>query len=391
MSDTKNGMGELIKNNIRNYSMFLMLALIMVIFGVLTRGTNLNSRNFTNIFIQYSYVLILAVGMVQVIIIGGIDLSVGSVCAFVGAISAMLYNSGIGMVPTVIISLLAGIAIGMFQGFWIAYLQIPAFIVTLAGMLLFRGLTYIITNISPVSLKDDGYKQLASGFFPNIYTGGVDLTPLVIGLVIVIVFIVVEIVSRSNQKRNNFAVISTPFFVAKLVLISVLVMALCQRFATYRGLPIVVAVLGVTVFAFNFMMKNTVLGRYIYAVGGNARSAKLSGINSEMVSLIVYCIMGALTGLAAVVSTGYMNSALPQAGNMFEMDAIAACYIGGVSASGGIGTVIGVIVGGMVMSAINNGMSLMNLGAHWQYVVKAVILLLAVFYDVYTRRKAGLG
>ncbi|MDR1256610.1 MAG: hypothetical protein LBJ86_02560 [Spirochaetaceae bacterium] len=198
MSDTKSGMGELIKNNIRNYSMFLMLALIMIIFGVLTQGTNLNSRNFTNIFIQYSYVLILAVGMVQVIIIGGIDLSVGSVCAFVGAISAMLYNSGIGMVPTVIISLLAGIAIGMFQGFWIAYLQIPAFIVTLAGMLLFRGLTYIITNISPVSLKDDGYKQLASGFFPNIYTGGVDLTPLVIGLVIVIVFIVLAVCCQSG-------------------------------------------------------------------------------------------------------------------------------------------------------------------------------------------------
>ncbi|MDR1218053.1 MAG: sugar ABC transporter permease [Treponema sp.] len=387
----KTGAGELIKANIRSYSMFLMLGLIMIVFAVLTRGTNLNSRNFTNIFIQYSYVLILATGMVQVIIIGGIDLSVGSVCAFVGAISAMLYNTGIGMVPTVIISLIVGVAIGAFQGLWIAGLQIPAFIVTLAGMLLFRGLTYIVTNISPISLKNEGYKQLASGFFPNLYAGGIDLTPLVIGFVIVVVFIITEIISRGDKKRNNFDVVPAPLFVVKLVLISVLVMALCQRFATYRGLPIVVAALGVTVFAFNFMMKNTVLGRYIYAVGGNARSAKLSGINSEMVSFTVYCIMGGLTGLAAVVSTGYMNSALPQAGNMFEMDAIAACYIGGVSASGGIGTVVGVIVGGLVMAAINNGMSLMNLGAHWQYVVKAVILLLAVFYDVYTRRKAGLG
>ncbi|MDR0376777.1 MAG: sugar ABC transporter permease [Spirochaetaceae bacterium] len=394
MSDTKKtktGMGELIKTNIRSYSMFLMLVLIMVIFAVLTRGTNFNSRNFTNIFIQYSYVLILAVGMVQVIIIGGIDLSVGSVCAFVGAISAMLYNTGIGIVPTIIVSLLAGMAIGMFQGFWIAKLQIPAFIVTLAGMLLFRGLTYIITNISPISLKDEGYKQLASGYFPNMNVGGVDLTPLLIGLVVVIAFIVIEIVSRGNRKRNSFTVIPAPLFAAKLALVSILVLALCQRFATYRGLPVVVAVLGVTILAFDYMMKNTVLGRYIYAVGGNARSAKLSGINSEMVSFTVYCMMGGLTGLAAVVSTGYMNSALPQAGNMFEMDAIAACYIGGVSASGGIGTVVGVIVGGLVMAAINNGMSLMNLGAHWQYVVKATILLLAVFYDVYTRRKAGLG
>ncbi|MDR0707472.1 MAG: sugar ABC transporter permease [Treponema sp.] len=387
----KTGIGELIKTNIRSYSMFLMLALIMIVFAVLTHGTNLNSRNFTNIFIQYSYVLILATGMVQVIIIGGIDLSVGSVCAFVGAISAMLYNTGIGMVPTVIISLIVGVAIGAFQGLWIAGLQIPAFIVTLAGMLLFRGLTYIVTNISPISLKNEGYKQMASGFFPNLYAGDVDMTPLIIGLIIVGVFIIAEIISRGGKKRNNFAVIPTPLFAAKLILISVLVMALCQRFATYRGLPIVVAVLGATIFAFNYMMKNTVLGRYIYAVGGNSRSAKLSGINSEMISFTVYCIMGGLTGLAAVVSTGYMNSALPQAGNMFEMDAIAACYIGGVSASGGIGTVVGVIVGGLVMAAINNGMSLMNLGAHWQYVVKAVILLLAVFYDVYTRRKAGLG
>jgi putative multiple sugar transport system permease protein len=389
--EAKSGVGELIKTNVRNYSMFIMLALIMVVFAVLTGGTNLNSRNFTNIFIQYSYVLILAVGMVQVIIIGGIDLSVGSVCAFVGAVSAMLYNTGIGIVPTVLLSLLAGVAIGMFQGFWIAYLRIPAFIVTLAGMLLFRGLTYIITNISPISLKDDGYKQMASGFFPNLYAGSVDATPIIAGLLVVAAFAAAEFIARRNQKRNNFPVAAFPFFAAKLLIISVLVMALCQRFATYRGLPVVVAVLCITIFAFNFMMKNMVLGRYIYAVGGNARSAKLSGINSEKVSFIVYAMMGGLTGLAAIVSTGYMNSALPQAGNMFEMDAISACYIGGVSASGGIGTVIGVIVGGLVMSAINNGMSLMNLGAHWQYVVKAVILLLAVFYDVYTRRKAGLG
>jgi putative multiple sugar transport system permease protein len=168
-------------------------------------------------------------------------------------------------------------------------------------------------------------------------------------------------------------------------------MALAQRFSAYRGLPIVVAVLGITIFVFNFILNNTIIGRYIYAVGGNARSAKLSGINSEFVIFLVFCFMGVLTGLAAVVSTGYMNTALPQAGQQFEMDAIAACYIGGVSASGGIGTVGGVIIGGLIMSAINNGMLLMNLGAAWQQVVKAVIVLLAVLYDVYTRRKAGLS
>jgi putative multiple sugar transport system permease protein len=204
-------------------------------------------------------------------------------------------------------------------------------------------------------------------------------------------FYVSEFLSRRKKIANGFEVSPLPFFVVKLVLISLLVLGLADRFARYRGLPVIALVLGITVFAFHFMLNNTVLGRYIYAVGGNPRSAKLSGINSEMVTFIVFCIMGGLTGLAAVVSTGYMNSALPQAGNLFELDAIAACYIGGVSAGGGIGTVIGVVVGGLVMGAINNGMLLMNMGTHYQYVVRASIVLLAVFYDVYTRRKAGLG
>ncbi|GHV33127.1 ABC transporter permease [Spirochaetia bacterium] len=395
MSDTaltkKVNIGEFFKSNIKSYSMFLMLAVILIIFAVLTGGINLTPRNFTNIFIQYSYVLILAVGMVQVIIVLGIDLSVGSVCAFIGAISALVYNTGIGMGPSLIVALLVGLGVGAFQGFWIAYLQIPAFIVTLAGMMLFRGLSYIVTNISPIALKGDGYKQLASGFFPNLMVGDTDLTPLIAGAAICLIFVVSDCIARKSKIENKFEVPPAPLFIGKLVLVCVLVMALAQRFSAYRGLPVIVAVLGITVFIFNFMMRNTILGRYIYAVGGNARSAKLSGINSDFVIFLVFCIMGMLTGLAAVVSTGYMNTALPQAGNQFEMDAIAACYIGGVSASGGIGTVVGVIIGGLIMSVINNGMLLMNMGAAWQQVVKASIVLLAVFYDVYTRRKAGLN
>jgi putative multiple sugar transport system permease protein len=295
---------------------------------------------------------------------------------------------------TLLISLVIGLAIGAFQGLWIAYARLPAFIVTLAGMLLFRGLTYLITRVNPIGLKDGGYKMLASGTVDEML--GFEISAfnpisIIVGASLLVIYIIVELISRRNKIQNGFEITSLPLFIGKLVIISALVLGLAQRFATYRGLPNVVIVLGITVFIFNFVLKNTVLGRYIYAVGGNARSAKLSGINSEFVVFLVFCIMGLLTGLAAVVSTGYMNSALPQAGNLFEMDAIAACYIGGVSASGGIGTVIGVIVGGLVMSAINNGMSLMNLGTHYQYVVKALILLLAVFYDVYTRRKAGLG
>jgi putative multiple sugar transport system permease protein len=385
----------LIKNNIRNYSMFIMLALIMLIFAPLTKGNNWNPRNFTNIFFQYSYVLILAVGMVQVIIILGIDLSVGSVCAFVGALSAMIYNTGIGMVPTLIVSIIMGIVIGAFQGVWVAYAKIPAFIVTLAGMLLFRGLTYIVTKVNPIGLRDNVYSHLSTGTLDEtLHTSKIGPyypMALVVAVLVLVIFFISEFIGRNKKIANEFTVPPMPMFIGKLVIISLLTLGLAERFARYRGLPIVVLVLGVTIFVFNFILSNTVLGRYIYAVGGNSRSAKLSGINSELITFIVFCVMGGLAGLAAVVSTGYMNSALPQAGNLFEMDAIAACYIGGVSAGGGIGSVIGVIVGGLVMSAINNGMSLMNLGTHYQYVVKAAILLLAVFYDVYTRRKAGLG
>jgi putative multiple sugar transport system permease protein len=382
--------------------MFIMLALIMLVFGILCGIQNSNNywinftpRNFTNLFFQYSYVLILAVGMVQCIIILGIDLSVGSVCAFVGAISAMIYNTNIGLPMTLLGSLLIGLAIGAFQGLWIAYAKLPAFIVTLAGMLLFRGLTYIITVIKPISLKDVGYSFLATGTVDEVLkigrVGNTYPVSIVLAVVVLIAFYLAEIAGRRTKIANNFEVAPRILFIGKLVVISLLVLGLAERFSKYRGLPIVVVALGITVFIFHFILNNTVLGRFIYAVGGNSRSAKLSGINSEFITFIVFCTMGLLSGLAAVVSTGYMNSALPQAGNLFEMDAIAACYIGGVSASGGIGTVVGVIVGGLVMSAINNGMVLMNLGQHWQYVVKAVILLLAVFYDVYTRRKAGLG
>ncbi|MDR2185887.1 MAG: sugar ABC transporter permease [Treponema sp.] len=387
----------LFRNNIRNYSMFIMLALIMIIFALppLTNGNNLSPRNFTNIFFQYSYVLILAVGMVQCIIILGIDLSVGSVCAFIGAISGMIYNTGAGMPLTLLVSLVMGVVIGAFQGVWIAYGKLPAFIVTLAGMLLFRGLTYIVTNVNPISFKDEGYAHLATGTVDEVLgiqpIGGLYPVSLILAALLLLVFYVVEVMGRRTKIANGFEIPPRALFIAKLAVISILVLGLAERFSRYRGLPVVVVVLGITVFIFNFIMRNTVLGRFIYAVGGNSRSAKLSGINSELITFTVFSIMGLLTGLAAVVSTGYMNSALPQAGNLFEMDAIAACYIGGVSASGGIGSVVGVIVGGLVMSAINNGMSLMNLGTHYQYVVKALILLLAVFYDVYTRRKAGLG
>lgn len=384
---------ELAKQNMRKLSMFIMLGLIMIVFAILTGGVNLTPRNITNIFIQNSYILILAVGMVLVIIIGNIDLSVGSLIAFLGAISAMLYNTGIGLVPTLLLSLVIGAIIGSFQAFWIAYMKIPAFIVTLAGMLLFRGLTYIITNVTPISLRDDKFKQIASGSMQikGFTVAGLDGLSLLVMVVIIVLLVWSILHQRQRKIKKGFSVLSINYDLIKIISLSALIIFVFTRFAAYRGIPTVGLVLFIVTAIFVFITNNTVLGRYIYAVGGNAKSAKLSGINSEQVVFTTHVIMGVLSGLSGLVFTAYMNSALPQAGDGFELDAIASCFIGGAAASGGIGTIIGAITGGLVMGAINNGMSLMNIGADWQYVVKASILLLAVFYDIWSRRKTGLG
>jgi len=384
---------ELIRQNMRKLSMFMVLGLILAVFAILTEGVNLTPRNITNIFIQNSYILILAVGMVLVIIIGNIDLSVGSVVAFSGAISAMLYNTGIGLIPTLLLSLVIGGLIGAFQAFWIAYMRIPAFITTLAGMLLFRGLTYIITNVTPISLIDDGFKKIASGSLniKGFTIGSYDGLSLLVMFVSITLLIFFTLRQRNRKIKNGFTVLAFRFSVYKIVALSLILVFVFSRFAAYRGIPTVVLVLFIVTSIFIFITNNTVIGRYIYAVGGNAKSAKLSGINSEQVVFITHVIMGIICGLSGVIFTAYMNSALPQAGNQFELDAIASCFIGGAAASGGIGTIIGAITGGLVMGVINNGMSLMNIGADWQYVVKASILLLAVFYDIWSRRKSGLG
>lgn len=386
-------LGQLLKKNVRSYSMFIMLTLIFIVFAVMTNGINFSPRNVSNIFMQNSYILILASGMVLVIIIGNIDLSVGSIAAFTGAIAAMIYNTGFGLIPTVIFTMLIGAVIGVWQGYWIAFMRVPSFIVTLSGMLLFRGLTYIITNVSPISLRDDGFARITSGFISpeGLMLGETHLLPWLVGIALAIFAVASSYFTRQNQKRKGFTISPFSAFVLKNVFILALIAILSWKFAEFRGLPIVGIVLAIVVTILTFVTNRTVFGRYVYAVGGNARSAKLSGINAELVEFFVFVVMGSLAGLAGLVFAGYMNSALPQAGQLFELDAIASVFIGGASMSGGIGTVIGAIVGGLVMGVINNGMSLMNIGSDWQYVVKALVLLFAVFYDIYTRRKAGLA
>ena len=394
---------EVAKANLRNYSIFIMLAVIMLGFTFLTDGINLSPRNFTNIFLQNSYILVLAVGMILVIIVGNIDLSVGSVAAFTGAISVITYNAGFPMPLTIIITIGSGLLIGCFQGYWIAYAKIPSFIVTLAGMLLFRGLTYIITNVTPITPNSDDFKQIAVGTISfdflsithmvekrgRMIEADFHLLPLILAVVIIVIMLIVLIKKRNKKIKNNFQVKPTSYFAFEMFIVSSLILATAYQFASYRGIPTVFIVLALTVGIFIFITKNTVFGRYIYSVGGNAKSAKLSGINSERIVFSVHVIMGGLCGLSGILFTAYMNSAIPDAGNLFELDAIAASFIGGASASGGVGTIMGAIMGGLIMGIINNGMSLMNIGANWQYIVKGSVLLLAVWYDIYTRKKAG--
>jgi len=399
------GFWNIVKANLRNFSMFLVLGLIMIGFAFLTGGVNLNPRNFTYIFIQNSYILILAVGMLLVIVVGNIDLSVGSLTGFMGSVAVILFNrTGMGLLPTAVLTVLIGLLVGAYQGYWIAFVKIPAFIVTLSGMLLFRGMNYIITHVTPVTPRTDVFKEMASGTIDVVRTkapwavslfrpaqGEVHLLPLIIGVLIVVYIIVMSISDRRNKLKNEFQTLPMSYFLIKLVAISAIILLLSVQFARYRGLPTIVAVLGVTAVIFTFITKSTIFGRYIFAVGGNQRSAKLSGINSERVVFSVHVIMGGLCGLAGMAFAGYMNSALPDAGKDFELEAIAACFIGGASTTGGIGTIIGAIMGGLVMGTINNHMSIMNIGANWQYVVKALVLLLAVWYDLFARKKAGVA
>ena len=377
-----------LKRQLRNYSMFLVLVGIAVIFSLITGGINLRPRNITNIIIQNSYILVLAIGMVLVIITGNIDLSVGSVAAFTGAISAMLYNTGISFPLTLLLTILVGALIGAFQGFWIAYRSIPSFIVTLAGMLLFRGLTYIITGISPIGLDGDGFKKIASGFLTlHKPDSGIDITSIIIGIAGCILLVLSRLYRRKGEKKYQLHCEPKTFLIAELSVICLFILYIAYSFASYRGIPLVAILLFVLAAFYEFIAKQTVFGRHIYAVGGNAAAAKLAGIASERVVFFTFVNIGALAGIAGVVFTAYLNSALPQSGNLFELDAIAAVFIGGASMGGGVGTIIGAITGGLVMGLINNGMSLMNLGAEYQYVVKACVLLLAVWYDLYTRKK----
>jgi putative multiple sugar transport system permease protein len=378
-------------SHVRQSGMVVALAAIVLLFQLWTGGILLKPLNVTNIVQQNGYILVLAIGMVIVIISGHIDLSVGSIAGFIGAMSGVLMvRNDMPWLLAVAVCVGMGALIGAWQGFWIAYVGIPSFIVTLGGMLVFRGATQYLLEGQSIAPMPRGLEQVSSGFLPEMGTNAVYHWPTVIlGAVIMVAAVVVQIRRRRSQLRYGQQVSAAPLFVAKCVAIVAALVAFTLLLASYRGVPIVGIILVVLTLIYAFVMRNTVLGRQVYAVGGNSAAARLSGIRNQRVTLLVFVNMGVLAAVAGLLFAARLNSATPQAGINFELEAIAAAFIGGASSSGGVGTVFGAIVGGLVLGVLNNGMSILGIGSDVQQVIKGLVLLAAVGFDVYNKRKGG--
>ncbi|WP_078551681.1 multiple monosaccharide ABC transporter permease [Bacillus alkalicellulosilyticus] len=382
---------NILKNNMRSYGMVVALIFIVLLFSILTEGILLRPLNVTNLILQNSYILVLAIGMVMVIIAGHIDLSVGSVCAFVGAIAAILMVDM--QVPTalaVFLCLLLGALIGGWHGFFIAYMKMPSFIVTLAGMLLFRGLTMVVLGGQSKAPFPREFLLISSGFIPDIpYLGitSLHVLTLIIGVLLSLLIIFSELKERRSQLKHSFSVLPKGLFIAKLVAMVAVINIFTFVLASYRGIPNILVILFVLIVVFTFIMNKTVIGRHIYATGGNQKAAELSGVKTKRVTFWVFVNMGLLSAMAGLIYTARLNAATPRAGTMFELDAIAAAFIGGASMAGGVGTIIGAVVGGLVMGVMNNGMSLIGISIDWQQSIKGLVLLAAVGFDIYNRNK----
>ncbi|AKZ55528.1 Xylose transport system permease protein XylH [Streptomyces ambofaciens ATCC 23877] len=379
------------RRNMRQYGMLIALALIVALFAVWSDGDLLLPRNVSNLVLQNSYILILAIGMMLVIIAGHIDLSVGSLTAFIGAMAAVLMvENDLSWPVAVVLCLAIGAVAGAVQGFFIAYLGIPSFIVTLAGMLLFRGLTEIFLEGQTLGPFPKDLQKVANGFLPEVGpdTNYHNLT-LLLGFALIAFVVYQEVRDRKRQQEFALEVLPAKMFLLKLVALISAVLVVTLLLASYKGAPIVLLILGALVVGFGYLMRNAIIGRHIYAIGGNLPAAKLSGVKDKKVTFLVFLNMGMLAALAGLVFAARFNAASPKAGLNFELEAIAASFIGGASMSGGVGTVLGAIIGGLVLGVLNNGMNLVGIGTDWQQVIKGAVLLAAVGFDVWNKRRVG--
>ena len=377
------------KNNMRDYGLLLSLLVIMAFFEVATGGVLLQPVNITNLIQQNSYIVIMALGMLLVIVGGNIDLSVGSIVGFVGAIAAILMvDYKIHYFPVIILSLAIGGIIGAAQGYFVAFAKIPAFIVTLAGMLIFRGLTGNMLLGQFVGPFADGFQNISKGFIPDII-GAEDFrwTSMIIGLAGAVLLVFTSLRKWRIAQAQQMETEPYPLFIGKTVLFAALILGFSFLLSSYKGLPVVLIIMGTLILIYTFVTTRMTIGRRIYALGGNMLAARLSGIKTEQLTFLTFVNMGALAGLAGLIVAARLNSATPSAGNSFELDVIAACFIGGASASGGVGKVMGVVIGAFVMGVMNNGMSILGIGIFWQYVVKGIVLLMAVYVDVLQKKR----
>ena len=383
--------------NPRQSGIYVAFALIVALFAVLTDGALLQPQNISNIVVQNSYILILAIGMILIIIAGHIDLSAGSVVAATGAVSAVLMvNLDLPWPLAVLITLLVGAAIGAFQGYWIAYFGIPAFIVTLAGMLVFRAVTLTVLGNQGIGPFPDAVRTLANGFTPGFLgniglgpLGGADVVTLLLGLAAVAAIATTQWRARTARIGYGQAVDPFPVFVLKILAPAVVLMAVVVQLARFRNLPYVLILLAVLVVGYTLVTNRAVFGRHIYAIGGNKQAATLSGVKVKSVTFWIFVNMGVLAAIAGVIFAGRLNQAGPTAGTNFELDAIAAAFIGGAAVQGGVGKVVGAITGGLIMAVINNGMSLIGAPSERVMLVKGLVLLAAVAYDIWTKRRAA--
>lgn len=392
----REGLGKeiagLIKANIRDYMMYIALVVIMLFFTWRTGGSFIQARNLSNLINQAGYVAVLAIGMTLILILKHIDLSVGYVAGFCGAVAAILMTqSGVNEWVAIIVVLAVGLLIGLYQGLLVTRVGVPAFVTTLAGMFMFRGLLNLtLQKTGTIIVPNEKFNALSNGFIPDI--PGLDsefhVLTLLIGIVAVVLMIASQVKARKNKLKYNFEVTSAPVFVFGLVFVSAVIMSIIWVLASYSGLPWTAVIVGVVLLVYNHMLNRTRLGRYIYGIGGNDQAAELSGIDVKKVTLFAFCSMSLLAALAGILYTARLQSATPTAGNGFELDAIASSYIGGTAVSGGIGKVTNAIIGAFVIMSLTNGMNLMGVDVSYQYIVKGIIFIIAVAFDVRTRSKA---
>ncbi len=386
-------MGSNIGKTLKKYTMVIALVVIVGIFYIGTKGTILLPQNVNNLLSQNAYVFILATGMLLCILTGGnIDLSVGSVVCFIGGVGALLMSKGFNVVVAVIAMLVCGLLIGAWQAFWVAYVNVPPFIATLAGMYAFRGLSNVILDGHVVAISNTTFLNVFGGgadcYIPDFFGGGgFNVTCMLAGVIGVAIFVINEFRARISAKRKGYSTTSTVAFIVKLVLVSVVVLYMAFKLAGYKGIPTSLITILIVVLVYHYFTTKTTMGRYLYAVGGNEKATQLSGINTKKVYFFAYTNMGFLTAIAGILTVARATNAQPTYGMFYEMDAIGACFIGGASAYGGTGSVFGAIVGALLMGVINQGMSIMGVDANYQKVVKGLVLLLAVIFDVVSKRE----